>query len=76
MIKLVLYYLQEVLSQVTEDCPTIILSDISPEDIKLIIEFIYHGEVRIPVENINNLLETARSLKINGLLDVSINYRI
>nr|XP_012217483.1 PREDICTED: uncharacterized protein LOC105669223 isoform X1 [Linepithema humile] len=61
---------QEVLSQVTEDYPTIILSDISPEDIKLIIEFIYHGEVRVPVENINNLLEAARSLKISGLVNI------
>ncbi|KYN04423.1 Protein bric-a-brac 1 [Cyphomyrmex costatus] len=62
---------QEVLSQVTEDYPTIILSDISPQDIKSIIEFIYHGEIRVPVENINSLLEAARSLKINGLINVN-----
>ncbi|XP_018315099.1 uncharacterized protein [Mycetomoellerius zeteki] len=61
---------QEVLSQVTEDYPTIILSDISPQDIKLIIEFIYHGEIRVPVENINSLLEAARSLKISGLINI------
>ncbi|XP_012523386.1 uncharacterized protein LOC105829233 [Monomorium pharaonis] len=61
---------QEVLSQVTEDCPTIILSDISPQDIKSIIEFIYHGEIRVPVENISSLLEAARSLKISGLIDI------
>ncbi|XP_018393608.1 PREDICTED: uncharacterized protein LOC108772554 [Cyphomyrmex costatus] len=61
---------QEVLSQVTEDYPTIILSDISPQDIKSIIEFIYHGEIRVPVENINSLLEAARSLKINGLINI------
>jgi hypothetical protein len=61
-----------VLSQVTEDYPTIILSDISPQDIKSIIEFVYHGEIRVPVENINSLLEAARSLKISGLIDVSI----
>lgn len=64
--------MQEVLSQVTEDYPTIILSDISPQNIKSIIEFIYHGEVRIPVDNINSLLEAAQSLKISGLVDVSI----
>jgi len=61
-----------VLSQVTEDYPTIILSDISPQDIKSIIEFIYHGEIRVPVENISSLLEAAQSLKISGLVDVSI----
>ncbi|XP_071575543.1 uncharacterized protein [Temnothorax nylanderi] len=62
---------QEVLSQVTEDCPTIILSDISPQDIKSIIEFMYHGEIRVPVENISSLLEAARSLKINGLININ-----
>ncbi|KAL6267064.1 hypothetical protein P5V15_000140 [Pogonomyrmex californicus] len=61
---------QEVLSQVTEDCPTIILSDISPQDIKSIIEFIYHGEIRVPMENISSLLEAAHSLKISGLIDI------
>ncbi|XP_018337111.1 PREDICTED: uncharacterized protein LOC108745447 isoform X2 [Trachymyrmex septentrionalis] len=61
---------QEVLSQVTEDYPTIILSDISPQDIKSIIEFIYHGEICVPVENISSLLEAALSLKINGLINI------
>jgi len=64
--------LQEIFSQVTEDYSTIILSDISPQDIKSIIEFIYHGEVRVPVEDISSLLEAARSLKISGLVDVSV----
>lgn len=53
-----------------EDHPTIILSDISAQDIKSIIEFIYHGEVRVPVENISSLLDAARSLKICGLIEV------
>ncbi|XP_014609142.1 PREDICTED: uncharacterized protein LOC106789457 isoform X2 [Polistes canadensis] len=61
---------QEVLSQVNEDHPTIILSDISAQDIKSIIEFTYHGEVRIPVENINSLLDAARSLRICGLNEI------
>ncbi|XP_020293817.1 uncharacterized protein LOC109859711 isoform X1 [Pseudomyrmex gracilis] len=62
---------QEILSQVTEDDPTIILSDISSQDIKSIIEFIYHGEVRVPVDNISSLLEAAQSLKISGLVDIN-----
>ncbi|EFN80703.1 Protein bric-a-brac 1 [Harpegnathos saltator] len=61
---------QEVLSQVTEEHPTIILSDVSLQDIKSIVEFAYHGEVRVPVENISSLLDTARSLKISGLIDI------
>ncbi|EZA46551.1 Protein bric-a-brac, partial [Ooceraea biroi] len=59
------------LSQVTEDYSTIILSDISPRDIQSIIQFMYHGEVRVPVEDISSLLEAARLLKISGLIDVS-----
>ncbi|XP_015586107.1 uncharacterized protein LOC107263425 isoform X2 [Cephus cinctus] len=61
---------QEVLSQVNEDHPTIILSDISPQDVRSIVEFTYHGEVRIPVENISNLLDAAHSLKICGLMEI------
>lgn len=58
------------MSQVNEDHSTIILSDISAQDIKSIIEFTYHGEVRVPVENISSLLDAARSLKICGLIEV------
>ncbi|XP_066597084.1 uncharacterized protein [Prorops nasuta] len=61
---------QEVLSQVNDDHPTIILSDISAQDVRSIIEFTYHGEVRIPVENISSLLDAARSLKICGLIEI------
>ncbi|XP_003396803.1 protein abrupt-like [Bombus affinis] len=61
---------REILSQVNEDHPTIILSDISAQDIKSIIEFTYHGEVRVPVENISTLLDAARSLKICGLIEI------
>ncbi|RLU17015.1 hypothetical protein DMN91_011084 [Ooceraea biroi] len=60
----------ELLSQVTEDYSTIILSDISPRDIQSIIQFMYHGEVRVPVEDISSLLEAARLLKISGLIDI------
>ena len=61
---------RDVLSQVNEDHPTIILSDISAQDIKSIVEFTYHGEVRVPVENFNSLLDAARSLKISGLIEI------
>lgn len=65
--------LQELLTQVNEDHPTVILCDISAEDIKAIIEFIYRGEVRVPVQNIGSLLKAARSLKIYGLIEVCID---
>ncbi|XP_008210950.1 uncharacterized protein LOC100121492 isoform X2 [Nasonia vitripennis] len=61
---------QEILSQVNDEHATIILSDISPQDVRSIVEFSYNGEVRIPVENINNLLDAAHSLKICGLMEI------
>ncbi|KAK0075165.1 hypothetical protein PV325_007282 [Microctonus aethiopoides] len=60
----------EVLSESTEDHPTIIISDISPEDMRSIVEFSYHGEVKIPVESISHLLDAAHSLKICGLMEI------
>nr|XP_033328284.1 uncharacterized protein LOC117221433 [Megalopta genalis] len=62
---------RDVLSQVNEDHPTIILSDVSAQDIRSIVEFIYHGEVRVAVENISSLLDAARSLKICGLIEIN-----
>uniref|UniRef100_A0A0C9QY18 Bab1_0 protein n=1 Tax=Fopius arisanus TaxID=64838 RepID=A0A0C9QY18_9HYME len=61
---------QEILSETMEDHPIIIISDISANDVRSIVEFSYHGEVRIPVENISNLLEAAQLLRINGLMEI------
>lgn len=60
------------MSETKEDHPTIIISDISAEDVRSIVEFSYQGEVRIPVENISNLLDAAQLLRISGLMEVSI----
>ncbi|XP_015514497.1 protein abrupt isoform X1 [Neodiprion pinetum] len=61
---------QEILNQVNEDSPTIILSDVSANDVRSIVDFIYNGEVSIPVDNIGSLLDTAHSLKIRGLMEI------
>ncbi|XP_043286684.1 uncharacterized protein [Venturia canescens] len=61
---------QEIFSQTNEEHATIILSDISAQDVRSIVEFSYHGEVRTPVENISNLLEAAHSLRICGLMEI------
>ncbi|XP_012259404.2 uncharacterized protein LOC105687991 [Athalia rosae] len=61
---------QDLLNQVHEDSPTIILSDIAAQDIRCIIDFMYNGEVSIPVENISSLLEAAHFLKIRGLMEI------
>ncbi|XP_015116104.1 uncharacterized protein LOC107040504 [Diachasma alloeum] len=61
---------QEILSETKEDHPTIIISDISADDVRSIVEFSYQGEVRIPVDNITNLLDAAQLLKISGLMEI------
>ncbi|XP_063987142.1 uncharacterized protein LOC135167656 isoform X1 [Diachasmimorpha longicaudata] len=61
---------QEILSETSEDHPTIIISDIAADDVRSIVEFSYQGEVRIPVENITNLLDAAQLLKISGLMEI------
>lgn len=56
----------------TDDHPTIILSGVSAEDVRAIVEFTYQGEAHVPEENIRNLLEAARFLKITGLMEVNL----
>ncbi|XP_058800883.1 uncharacterized protein LOC131669773 isoform X2 [Phymastichus coffea] len=62
--------LADLCSQVSDDHITVILDDIDPKDVRSIVEFIYNGEVRTPVENINNFLAAAQTLKIQGLMEV------
>ena len=59
------------MSPVQEEHSVIIFDDMSPQIIRLIVDYTYHGEIRVPAENISVLLETAQALKIVGLMDVS-----
>src|SRR6218665_1659316 len=49
--------------------PIVILNNIKFNDLKSIIDFIYNGEVNIPMEQLNSLLAAAETLKIKGLSD-------
>lgn len=62
--------MQDLLSQVTDDHPVIILTGVAPECVKGIIEFIYQGEAYFPADSIKNILDTAFYLKIAGLMEV------
>ena len=49
--------------------PIVILQDVHPEYMKLLITYMYKGEVYCLRENVSSLLRTAHGLKIRGLID-------
>lgn len=66
-------FFKDLLSQVTDDHPVIILTGVAPECVKGIIEFIYQGEAYFPADSIKNILDTAFYLKIAGLMEYKIS---
>ncbi|XP_063231570.1 protein bric-a-brac 2-like isoform X2 [Bacillus rossius redtenbacheri] len=60
-------YFEMVLMRHYEKHPIIILKDVKYEDMKVLLQFMYKGEVNIEQEQLPSLLETAEGLKIRGL---------
>lgn len=51
--------------------PIVILKDISWDELKAVVEFMYRGEINVSQEQLAPLLKVAEMLKIRGLADVS-----
>jgi len=66
-------YLEEVLSVATSEHPTVVLSGVKYKDLKLLVDFMYSGEISVDQQQFPNLLEAARWLKIRGLCEDSTN---
>ena len=49
--------------------PIIILRDVREEDLRLLLNFMYAGEVQVEQDRLNSFLRTAEMLQIKGLLD-------
>ncbi|XP_067132458.1 protein bric-a-brac 1-like [Centruroides vittatus] len=49
-------------------CPVIVLTDTKYSDLKMILDFIYNGEIVIPRGQLARVLKTAEVLKIKGLI--------
>ena len=47
--------------------PIIFLKDVSPNDFERLLQFMYYGEVRVPNDDLESLILTAKSLKVKGL---------
>ncbi|CAB4068624.1 unnamed protein product [Lepeophtheirus salmonis] len=64
-------YLEDILSNNPSDHPTIVLSQIYYNDLKLLIDFMYAGEVFVEQDCLVKLLDAAKVLKIKGLYEGS-----
>ena len=52
--------------------PVVVIKDMPFADLKVIIEFIYRGEVTVPQALLPSVLESAKTLSITGLSDIKI----
>ncbi|XP_050459637.1 protein tramtrack, alpha isoform isoform X3 [Cataglyphis hispanica] len=50
--------------------PIVILKDIKFSDLKIMVDFMYYGEVNISQDQLPSILKTAESLKIKGLAEM------
>lgn len=64
-------YLEDILTENPSEHPTIVLSQIYYEEMRLLVDFMYSGEVSVATDKLAVLLEAARILKIKGLWESS-----
>ncbi|CAG9769372.1 unnamed protein product [Ceutorhynchus assimilis] len=55
--------------------PIVILKDVRFNDLSTIVEFMYKGEVRVEYAQLSRLLQTAESLKVKGLAEMTREYK-
>lgn len=60
------------MSEAKEDHPTIIISGVSADDVRLIVEYCYSGQLPILPDGFDSLSEAATLFQINGLMTVSL----
>jgi len=64
-------YLEKVLAMNPSDHPTVVLSNIRYKELKLLVDFMYSGEIAVDQAQFPILLEAAKALKIRGLYEDS-----
>nr|XP_027200555.1 protein abrupt-like [Dermatophagoides pteronyssinus] len=57
-------------------CPIVFLKNFTNEDLNDILEFVYKGELVVPTERIDSLIDSAKSLGIAGLATLRVNNNI
>ena len=61
-------FFKNIFKKVDQQNPLIYLAGVSSGDIMMLLEYMYHGEVQILQENLNQFLKVAEKLKIDGLI--------
>ncbi|KAJ9598250.1 hypothetical protein L9F63_011071, partial [Diploptera punctata] len=67
-------YFQELFRQHSAQHPVIILNGMKFVDIKLVIEFMYRGEIKVLETELDGLLAAAETLQVKGLSNVRNKY--
>lgn len=67
-------YLEKVLAMNPSDHPTVVLSSVRYKELKLLVDFMYSGEISVDQQQFPALLEAAKWLKIRGLYEDSEEY--
>jgi len=62
-------YLEKILAVNTCEHPTIVLSNLRYKELKLLVDFMYSGEISVDQPNLGGLLEAASWLQIKGLYE-------
>lgn len=61
-------YFQKVLKENKCEHPIVIIKDVKFAQLRQIIDFVYHGEVNIPYDDLTTFLEAGDQLQIKGLI--------
>lgn len=64
-------YFEQLFVMHADKSPLVILRDISYDNMKAIIDFMYNGEISVSQEQLSSLINTADALKVKGLAEVS-----
>ena len=64
-------FFKNILRKAQHSSPMIYLSGVSSKDLSAVMDYIYQGEVQLFQEELDNFLETAQKLKIDGLIGSS-----
>ncbi|XP_067000729.2 uncharacterized protein [Anabrus simplex] len=67
-------YFQELFRQHHVQHPVVILNGMKYSDIKLVVEFMYRGEIKVLETELDGLLVTAEALQVKGLSNVRNKY--
>lgn len=65
-------YFQKLFSVSPSQHPIVVLKDVAYQDLRSVIDFMYHGEVNVTPQQLRSVLKTAETLNIKGLADMPV----